>query len=410
MSVYIHDYDSVAYPSLTSAVSVAAYEYLTIDAALDYIGSVNYSSTDDIITCILTRSITLGEEATIDSNLDTFLAGYTPGEVPEEETPPVQEQDDSDFINTIGQENQFIKQSDLDAAGITASELVTLAANDNDILNGLVAPINAIGNDGDFYIHTTVSDLYGPKTGGSWGAPTSLIGAAGSDGTDGTDGNTVLNGIIDPLAGVGVDGDFYINRNTLTIFGPKTGGGWPSGTSMVGEGLPSGGTANQLIRKVDGTDYNTEWYDFKLPFIQFQKNGTQALTTNNLAPVINYEIAEFIDTDYFTFAPVSGEVTILEDGFYQIDAYFDVIGNAGFASRYARIAVIDENDNNLGSVSSQVCTFSNTNTTTNGSVCMAGLKVQLTANTVIHFEATANGGNCSIVGNGNGNVSITKIG
>jgi hypothetical protein len=36
-----------------------------------------------------------------------------------------------------------------------------------------------------------------------------------------------------------VDGDFYINTATNTLFGPKAGGAWPSGVSLVG---PTGAT------------------------------------------------------------------------------------------------------------------------------------------------------------------------
>lgn len=56
-------------------------------------------------------------------------------------------------------------------------------------------------------------------------------GANGADGTNGTDGKTLLNGSIDPTT-EGNDGDFYINTNTHTIFGPKSGGAWGSGTAL----------------------------------------------------------------------------------------------------------------------------------------------------------------------------------
>ena len=67
------------------------------------------------------------------------------------------------------------------------------------VLNGIVVPTTE-GVDGDFYIKTDSSDIYGPKTGGSWGPATSLIGAdgavgadgaAGADGADGADNATL---------------------------------------------------------------------------------------------------------------------------------------------------------------------------------------------------------------------------
>lgn len=50
----------------------------------------------------------------------------------------------------------------------------------------------------------------------------------------GKDGKTVLNGASDPVTGVGVVGDFYINTTDWTIFGPKTTTGWGAGVSIIG--------------------------------------------------------------------------------------------------------------------------------------------------------------------------------
>ncbi|MBI5219967.1 MAG: tail fiber domain-containing protein [Bacteroidia bacterium] len=125
------------------------------------------------------------------------------------------------------------------------------------ILSGTIYPTSE-GLDGDFYINTTTNQIFGPKTEGAWGAGTSLIGPQGTqgsqgiqgeqglqgiqgtpgtngvDGTNGTNGYSVLSGASDPTAGTGVDGDFYINTTSNTIFGPKTGGTWGTGTSLVG--------------------------------------------------------------------------------------------------------------------------------------------------------------------------------
>jgi hypothetical protein len=42
-----------------------------------------------------------------------------------------------------------------------------------------------------------------------------------------------------------VDGDFYINTTTNTLFGPKSGGAWPSGVSLVGPAGATGATGAQ---------------------------------------------------------------------------------------------------------------------------------------------------------------------
>lgn len=108
------------------------------------------------------------------------------------------------------------------------------------ILSGSGAPDAGLGTEGAFYIDTTASALYGPKTSGSWGTPTNLIGAAGADGADGAagadgaDGKTILNGAGAPSNGLGVDGDFYIDTVASALYGPKAGGVWGSATSLIG--------------------------------------------------------------------------------------------------------------------------------------------------------------------------------
>ena len=148
-------------------------------------------------------------------------------------------------------------------------------ADGKTVLNGTGAPGAGLGGDGDFYIDTAADTMYGPKTGGAWGSDTSLIGPqgpqgdpgsdgadgatgsqgpAGNDGADGADGKTVLNGTGAPGAGLGADGDFYIDTAADTIYGPKTGGAWGSGTSLIGPqgpAGPAGSGGNYLIKTID---------------------------------------------------------------------------------------------------------------------------------------------------------------
>ncbi len=127
------------------------------------------------------------------------------------------------------------------------------------ILNGTVNPTTQ-GVNGDFYINTSTNTIFGPKAAGVWGSGTSLVGpqgaagANGANGTNGTNGYTVLNGTLNPTT-QGVNGDFYINTVTNTMFGPKTGGAWGSGTSLVGPaGTYTAGTGIQISA---GTITNT---------------------------------------------------------------------------------------------------------------------------------------------------------
>lgn len=105
------------------------------------------------------------------------------------------------------------------------------------MLHGNNPPSSSIGNDGDFYINTISNQLFGPKSGGTWGSGISIIGpqgAQGASGTNGINGKSLLNGTTNPSGTVGLDGDFYINTSTNQMFGPKTGGNWNNGVNLVG--------------------------------------------------------------------------------------------------------------------------------------------------------------------------------
>jgi hypothetical protein len=170
----------------------------------------------------------------------------------------------------------------------------------NSVIYGVVAPTTE-GIDGDTYLDSATSTIYGPKAGGTWPAGVSLIGATGNDGADGTDGTngtngtngtdgfTIIYGTVAPTT-EGVDGDTYIDSVTDTIYGPKAGGTWPAGTSLVGpagadgtdgtdgtdgSGVVVGGTTGQVLAKIDATDYNTEWVD--------QSGGGNTLYSTGLA-------------------------------------------------------------------------------------------------------------------------------
>lgn len=94
----------------------------------------------------------------------------------------------------------------------------------NTLLSGLVDPTDE-GNDGDFYVNLDTKTFFGPKASGVWPAGFSLIGP------DGADGNTILSGTVVPTT-EGVVGDLYINTVSNIIYGPKTGEGWGTGIQL----------------------------------------------------------------------------------------------------------------------------------------------------------------------------------
>ncbi|MET3969082.1 hypothetical protein [Bradyrhizobium sp. S3.9.1] len=133
------------------------------------------------------------------------------------------------------------------------------------ILSGTADPIAGQGADGDFHINTATHMFFGPKAAGAWPAGVSMIGPQGPQGIQGIPGNTVLYGAANPIAGQGVDGDFYINTTTHFLFGPKAAGAWPAGTSLVGpQGIqgPVGPTGPVPEAPTDGKLYgrqNSAW-------------------------------------------------------------------------------------------------------------------------------------------------------
>ena len=137
-------------------------------------------------------------------------------------------------------------------------------ADGKTVSNGTSNPVSGTGVNGDFYINTATNTLFGPKANGAWPSGVSLVGPTGATGAQGiqgatgatgvagvagADGKTVRNGTSDPVSGTGVDGDFYINTATNTLFGPKANGAWPSGVSLVG---PTGATGPQGIQGATG--------------------------------------------------------------------------------------------------------------------------------------------------------------
>lgn len=62
--------------------------------------------------------------------------------------------------------------------------------------------------------------------------PQGVQGPSGPQGVPGVDGASVLSGTGAPTMATGKSGDFYIDRTTMTFYGPKAGGSWPAGVSL----------------------------------------------------------------------------------------------------------------------------------------------------------------------------------
>ena len=144
--------------------------------------------------------------------------------------------------------------------------------------NGSGVPANGTGIDGDYYLNTTNGDVY-QRASGTYSVIGNIKGAAGAAGTNGTNGTNGSNGAPGsvwrngsgaPSNGTGIDGDYYLNTTngdvyqrasgTYSVIGNIKGAAGAAGAQGdPGPGVPAGGTAGQILSKVNGTDYNTEW-------------------------------------------------------------------------------------------------------------------------------------------------------
>ncbi|MEB0280616.1 MULTISPECIES: hypothetical protein [unclassified Mucilaginibacter] len=171
----------------------------------------------------------------------------------------------------------------------------TDAEKDGTVLYNSGIPGPGIGNTNDTYINTNTGIFY-RKNAGTWAqvfsmqtGPPGARGEKGDKGDTGANGRTILSGTSNPSNLLtGTNGDFYINTNSFQLFGPKTNGVWPAGITIVGingeqgetgpqgdpgangangtnglngEGVPTGGTAGQVLAKVSDGNYDTEWVE-----------------------------------------------------------------------------------------------------------------------------------------------------
>jgi hypothetical protein len=90
------------------------------------------------------------------------------------------------------------------------------------VLNGTLDPLESVGVDGDFYVNTATKTMFGPKTAGCWGGGSSLIGSAGSAGPEGPQGQPGPSGIAGTKTFVGAAGTILGGSSSWVFVGPTT--------------------------------------------------------------------------------------------------------------------------------------------------------------------------------------------
>lgn len=222
----------------------------------------------------------------------------------------------------------------------------TDSLTDGTVLYGLGVPGTGLGKNNDTYINTGTGIFY-KKSADAWGqvfsmqtGPQGPQGTAGTKGMDGINGNTILSGTIAPSnLSDGVDGDYYINKLTFVIYGPKQSGVWPAGASLIPEGIPFGGTIAQVLVKNSNDDFDTKWFSLEEVYEQLSNKGV----ANGYAPLnsstkvdplyLPSYVSDIITVDNFANLPNPGT-----PGFIYItkDTNFEYRWNDG-TSAYIRL-------------------------------------------------------------------------
>lgn len=98
-------------------------------------------------------------------------------------------------------------------------------------LSGAVGPTAGQGVNGDFYLDTVTGEIYGPKTGGAWGAAILVTGAQGAQGPQGDPGATGSQGLQGDPGATGAAGSNGTNGSNGAT--GATGAAGPAGNTVV---------------------------------------------------------------------------------------------------------------------------------------------------------------------------------
>jgi len=154
------------------------------------------------------------------------------------------------------------------------------------VLSGAGVPDTSLGVNDDFYINTTAHTIYGPKTAGTWGSPTSMVGPTGATGPTGPEGSTSLSLFGDIIASgtlgglpistalatvnsnTGSFGDgthipyFTVNAKGLVTAAGQTAISFPSGTlAFTGDVTGTGSTGGSTALTLATVNGNTGTYN-----------------------------------------------------------------------------------------------------------------------------------------------------
>ena len=213
----------------------------------------------------------------------------------------------------------------------------TNGKNGSTILSGTTAPTLNIGEIGDYYLNKSTYDLYGPKTSDSWGTPINLKGREGSNGTA---GSKIHAGTGIPAQNIGNNGDWYIDTQNKMLYGPKTDQGWGSGLSL-GNGNSSSLRGNYVLSR-DGKTL-LQWFNKETTQIDMQSDPELKEVTN----ITNWVFHNYNHTSPHNFSLTN---IILPDNLERIGNYtftYNKLTNITIPNKVTTIGDFAFHSNNL---------------------------------------------------------------
>ncbi|MCX6454873.1 MAG: hypothetical protein NT057_01230 [Actinobacteria bacterium] len=194
----------------------------------------------------------------------------------------------------------FILPTSTFSAGRTAASVA------NTLLNGKGVPAASLGINGDFYIDKTAMNLYGPKALGKWPLPVSMRGAVGPMGPVGVDGKAGERGVAS-TSSTGVAG----SKGETGAIGP-VGPTGAAGSSGAGGAGPAGANGDQGLQGNKG--------DQGIPGVVGETGTVGAQGATGPSEVVVFKIAGPGGIDPWTFSSSGGSPESISSDFGNLQA------------------------------------------------------------------------------------------
>ncbi len=155
-------------------------------------------------------------------------------------------------------------------------------------------------------------------------------------------------------------GFYFYNGTSWSVLGATGPQGAAGANGTNGQGVPTGGTANQVLSKIDGTNYNTQWVTptsggggASLQLLATKSSDAQVLHVSN-----GINAGELVTFNNVVTTPTSGSYststnayTAAVAGLYYIQASTRADDNATPNSTASQYLYVDINGGGLSSVS-----------------------------------------------------------